>query len=333
MGKQYTYEFSNDVFIRDFKNGRPIAYRLTGIVKIANVLTIDDDKLLRFTLKSPQLQVRPHGSDSQTEFFYHKSPIDNYKNNVFYGIWNSGNISHIYFDASENTALTNVKKAIVDLFQFKNEGDYTENRASGRCVVRYRNTSPSAFRRMKQNCVLENKTVQIVRSEEPLQASVQSHRSADYEFFPGGSLKKIESRDYFHIALEINQKIGGSVDSSVMLRSDENSETVDVIENKSVKEFLSQLNNYKSESLETVPQSVAASIDGNIKKAIEDNEDVLVTSNIGTVQSAKAFLNILPIARVATEKDLIKLLESKKLTEIKVIKMIYFIILKKKKHN
>lgn len=318
-GTQYAYEFSNDVFIKDFKNGRPIAYRLTGTVKVANILTVDDANVLKFTLKSPQLQVRPHGSDSQAKFFFHKSPIDNYNNNDFYGIWTSGNISHIYFDASENVAMSNIKKAIVDLFQFQSEGDYTENRASGRCDARYRNTSPSAFRRMKQNCVLEHKTERIVRPEKPLQTSVQSYRSTDYQFFPGGSISKIESRDYFHIALEVNGKIGGSIDSLVTLTSDGNSQTVDVVEGKSAKEFLSQLKNYKSESLETISQNVAAPINSDIKKAIEDNENALETSNIGTAQSAKAFLNILPIARVAPGKDLIKLLESKKISEIKVL--------------
>lgn len=317
-GKQYTYKFSNDVFIKDFKNGRPIAYRLTGVVKLANILTVDDEKLLKFTLESPQLQVRPHGSDSQTEFIFHKSPIDNYKNQEFYAVWSSGNLSHIYYDASENIAMTNVKKAIVDLFQFKDEGDYTENRASGRCDVRYRHTSPTAIRRMKENCVLANQAGHIVRPEKPLQANVQSYRSTDYEFFNSGAIEKIESRDYFHIALEVNRHIGGSVDSIIVLQSDVDVGEVSAVDSKSAKEFLSQLKNYKSESLETILLNVSAPVDSDIKKAIKDNEDGLATANIGTVPSAKAFLNILPVARVAQQADLIKLLESQDLAAIKV---------------
>lgn len=60
-GDQYSYKFSNDVFIRDFKKGKPVAYRLVGELKVANILSADDVKLLRFSLDSPQLHVRPHG--------------------------------------------------------------------------------------------------------------------------------------------------------------------------------------------------------------------------------------------------------------------------------
>lgn len=319
-GEQYSYQFSNNVFIKDFKNGRPVAYRLVGTVNVANILTVNDDKLLKFTLESPQLHVRPHGSDSQTEFNYHKSPLDNYKNNEFYAIWNLGNISDIYYDAKENVALTNVKKSIVSLFQYKtNEGVYTENRASGKCEVSYKDTAHTAMRRLKQNCVLETKTPLIIRPEEPLQASVQNHRSTDYQFFPDGSIEKIESRDYFHIALEANREIGGSVDSLVVLRTDGHVTEVSKVDNKTPKEFLSQLKNYKGETFETSQQKVDEPINSNIKKAIKENEEALSTSKIGTAQSAKAFLSILPIARVAKKEDIVQLLKAKKFQEIKVL--------------
>lgn len=317
--EQYSYQFSNDVFIKDFKNGRPVAYRLVGKLNVANILSADDAKLLKFTLESPQLHVRPHKSDSQTEFNYHKSPLDNYKNNEFYAVWNAGNVTDIYYEANENVALTNIKKAIVSLFQYKtSEGDYTENRASGRCEVSYRATSHTAIRRMKQNCVLETKTNRIVRSEEPLQASVQNYRSTDYQFFADGSISKIESRDYFHIALEANREIGGSVDSIVVLSTDGHLRKVSKADEKSHKDYLLQLTNYKGESLETNLQAVQEPIQSNIKKAIKDNEAALATSSIGTVQSAKAFLNILPIARIAKKDDIVALLQAKKFAEIKV---------------
>lgn len=318
-GEQYSYQFTNDVFIKDFKNGRPVAYRLIGALKVANILTTDDAKLLKFTLDSPQLHVRPHKSDSQTEFRYHKSPLDNYKNNDFYAIWTAGNVGDIYFDASENVALTNIKKAIVSLFQYKtSEGVYTENRSSGRCEVRYRETSHTAIRRMKENCVLETKINRIVRAEVPLQTSVQNHRSTNYEFFADGSISKIESRDYFHIALEANREVGGSVDSVVVLSTDGHLIKISKSDSKSPKEFLGKLKNYKGENLETSLQTLELNANSNIKKAIKDNAAALATSNIGTVQSAKAFLSILPIARIAKKDDITALLQSRKFAEIKV---------------
>lgn len=307
------------MFIKDFKNGRPVAYRLVGNLKIANLLTTEDAKLLKFTLEAPQLHVRPHGSDSQTEFHVHKSPLDSYGNHDFYAIWKLGNVSDIYFEANENVALTNVKKAIVSLFQFQtNDGDYIETGASGSCDVQYRQTSQTGIRQKRQNCVLKSKINHFVRPEEPLQMTAQNYRSTDYRFYPDGTIDKIESRDYFHIALEANREIGSSVDSIVVIQSDDNIAKVQTTGSKSPKEFLSQLNNYKGESLETNPQIIKVPVDSNIKKAIKHFENELSTTNIGTVQSAKAFLNILPIARVARKEDIVQLLKSKKLAEIKV---------------
>lgn len=323
-GEQYSYQFSNDVFVRDFKNGKPVAYRLVGDLKVVNILTADDSKLLRFTLNKPQLHVRPHGSDSQTEFHFHKSPLDNYKNNDFYAIWKSGNISDIYFQANENVALVNLKKAIVSLFQYRtNEGDYIENGATGRCDVRYHEISHTGVRQMKQNCVLEQKIERIVRPEQPLQMSVQSYRSADYRFFPDGSIDKIESRDYFHIALAANREIGGSVDSIVILQSDENVAKIEPADSKSPKEYLSQLKNYKSEGLETTAHAIEKTLESNIKKTIKQHEDGLSTKNVGTIQSSKAFLNSLPIARAAKKEDIVQLLKHPKMAGIKVCDCIF----------
>lgn len=296
-----------------------MAYRLIGSLKVVNILTADDVKLLRFTLNSPQLHVRPHGSDSQSEFHFHKSPLDNYKNNEFYALWKLGNVSDIYYEASENVALTNIKKAIVGLFQFQlHDGDYMETGASGNCKVQYRETSPTSVRRMKKNCVAKSKIDSFFRPETPLQMSAQNYRSADYKFFPDGAIDKIESRDYFHIALEANREIGGSIDSIVVLQSDEKAAKVKIVDSKSPKEYLSQLKNYKGEHLESSSQTIKTPINANIKKAIKEYQEDLSTSKIGTIQSAKAFLNILPIARVAQKDDIVQLLKSQKLAEIKV---------------
>lgn len=311
--------------MKDFKNGKPVAYRLVGDLKVVNILTADDSKLLRFTLNNPQLHVRPHGSDSQAEFFFHRSPLDNYKNHDFYAVWKSGNISDIYFQADENVALINVKKAIVSLFQYRtSDGDYIENGATGRCDVRYREISHTGVRQMRHNCVLEQKVERIVRPEQPLQMSVQSYRSADYRFFPDGSIDKIESRDYFHIALAGNHEIGGSIDSIVTLQSDENVAKIKPIDSKSVKEYLSQLKNYKSEGLETTANTIETTAKGNIKKIIKQHEDAISTKSVGSIQSSKAFIDILPIARAAKKDEIAQLLKHPKLAEIKVSNCIRF---------
>lgn len=316
----------NDVYVKDFKDGKPIAYRLTGTVKIANILSFNESKLLKLTVESPQLHVRPHGSLSQTEFEFHRSPLDNYQNNDFYGVWESGNISNIYYQVDENIALLNVKKSILSLFQFNvNDGDYIEFSESGRCDVSSRQISQTGVRKMKRNCDLEKKFEKLVRSEPSLQVSVQSHRSTDYEFFADTSVKKIASRDYFHIALEANREIGGSIDSIINLCSDENIKKVESADSNSPKEFLLNLKKYKSGSLEADIQQISSLPKSSVKKIINDNIDGLSTSNIGTLKAAKSFLKILPAVRNAKKSELVSLLKSTKLKKYVVGSIIFFI--------
>lgn len=320
VGKQYTYQFSNDVFIKDFKEGKPVAYRIIGTLKVANILALDDTKLLKFTLESPELNVRPHGSYSQTEFHYHKSPLNNYRNKEFYALWKSNNITDIYFDASENVALVNVKKAVASLFHYKTkEGDYSETRASGNCDVSYIETSQSgSIKRMKRNCVLTSNTSKLIRSEVPLQVSIQNYRSSDYAFYADGSVSKVESRDYFHIALEGNRNVGGSVDSIILIHNDGSLTDVNIANEISPKEYLAKLTNYRGDTLETEIQSNTVSEDSSIKKIIQENVDSLKFSSVGTLQSAQAFLNVFPVASNAKKDDLIAVLKSKKFADVKV---------------
>lgn len=319
MGEQYSFDFSNNVFIRDFKNGKPIAYRTTGILKVANILVDGDSKLLKFTLNTAQLNVRPHGSLSQTEFHFHKSPLDNYRNKEFYSIWHQGNVTHIYVDADEDVALVNMKKSLISLFQYQTkEGHYNEVRTSGTCKVTYRETSHTGLRRMKQNCVLAEQKNRIVRAEKPLLASTQNYRNTDYEFFADGAVNRIESRDYFHIALEANRDIGGSVDSVIVLVNDAHPVKVSAVDDESPKEYLAKLKNYKGLNVEGNEQIIEQSIDSNIKKAVKDNVEALGSAKVGTLESAKAFLHILSVARHAGKGDIVQLLKSKKLAEIKV---------------
>lgn len=316
---------SNDVFVHDFKGGKPIAYRLNGVVRVATIFEDGESKLLEFSLESPELHVRPHGSLSQTEFKFHRSPLDNYKNNAFYSIWSQGNISEIYVDTAEETAMVNLKKAIVGLFQRKtSEGNFDEEDASGVCNVEYRDTSHTSSRKTKRNCSLSKKVVGFERFEQPLRVAVQNHRSTEYKYLPDGNFDSIESRDYFSVALEANRKLGGSVDSFVMLQTDETISDVTPIASKSAKEYLLTLKKYKSESIQSEPLIDAVPAKQSLKKVIKQNLDNLDVVNLGTLNAANAFIELLPLVRKANKVELIQILKSNSLLERKVRKILIF---------
>lgn len=306
--------------MRDFKGGKPIAYRLTGDLKISCMNADDSSKLLKFELNGPTLNVRPHSSVSQTEFVYHKSPLDAYTNEPFYAIWTKENVSHVYVHAEEELALVNLKKGLVSLFQFKTtEDDVRENDVSGACDVRYRNTSPTSIRKTKANCVASSKTVHFVRKERALRVKVQNHRSTSITFAANGQLDTVESRDYFHIALEANPKIGSSVDSFIALKSNGKLIDVKAAKEKSPKKFLLSLKHYKSESLETLPQiSDKTTATRNFKQKVKNLADNLDWNRLGTKEASTAFVQLLPAAREASKADFLKTLRLKKIGDVKV---------------
>lgn len=279
--------------------------------------------MLKFTLNSPELHVRPHGSNSQTEFVYHKSPLDQYQNSVFYGIWQAGNITDIYYDAKENVDLVNIKKALVALFQYKTEaGDYTETHAAGQCDVNYEQTSlTGTFKRLVRNCVQADSVKTFIRPEIPLQVNIQSYRSTDYEFADDQSIQEILSRDYFRITMQGNNDVGGAIDSLIKLRRDGKSEAGSISSETNPKEYLSKLTNYKSDRLEsTVQEATTDAQQTNVKKLLGANIDQLGLSSVGSATSAKAFLDILPTASTATKEELVAVLKAKKFANITVRK-------------
>lgn len=319
LGKQLSFDFTNDVFVHDFKGGKPVAYRLKAVLKVATIFADATSRLLKFDLESPALHVRPHGSLSQTEFAFHASPLDLYENQPFYAIWNKKNISEIYVAANENSSLVNLKKGIVSLFQFKTEsGDFLERDASGLCKVTYRDASPSSFYKTKHTCRSKNEVHVFTRPEKALHVRVQSHRSNAISFLPSGAIESIEGRDYFHISLEVNPKIGNSVDSFMALQTDNNISDVKPIDVKSPKKFLLSLKKYTSEPLEAVAQIVPVSPDATFRKLVKNYSSDLNIKHIGTGKTASAFVELLPLMRRASQSDVLKIFNDKSVAENRV---------------
>lgn len=236
-------------------------------------------------------------------------------------MWQSGNISAIYYDAKENVDLVNIKKALAALVQHQSEaGDYTEVHPAGECRVSYEQTEQTGtLRRLKRSCAHVEDANTFVRPEVPLQANIQSYRSADYEFVGDGTIREILARDYFRITMQGNDDVGGAVDSSIKLHREGNVEAVSVASESSPKEFLAKLSGYKSDRLVTGAISVPERAEKtNVKKLLGANVDRLTADSIGSAESAKAFLDILVAASTATKDELVAVLKAKKLARVQV---------------
>lgn len=314
---ELTYALRSDAYIKDFKTGKPIAYRVAGTVKAASVWGIENTKLLKFKLTSPELHVRPHKSESQTEFGFHKSPLDRYKNDEFYALWTSGKISSVFVSDKEEESLVNLKKAIVSLFQYQIlDGDYQEDDVSGECDVTYTSTSPTSYRKVKRNCQTGNDTSYFTRSDMPLSVSVNSHHTAELVLVNDGSLDSVESRDYHQLTLAANKNVGGSVDCIIKLKSDGSIGKVAVLDVKSVTEAVETLKELKEQSLRTSVLEEKAT--QTIKDIVKERADDLAKEQLGTLHSAYALVDILPIARLASKEQFVQILKARSFQENRV---------------
>lgn len=312
IGKRYAYTLRNDVFINDFKGGKPIAYRLEGTLQAGTVWDAENEKLLKFTLTSPTLHVRPHKSYSQTEFSVHKSPLDSYSNNDFYAHWKQGQITKVFIAENENDALVELKKGLISLFQYQLlDGGHAEIDVSGVCQVTYTSTSPTSYQKLKNKCEPLNGTVSFGRTEVPLSVQVNSYRSTSYKVTPDGSLDTVESRDFHSIKLAANKNVGGTVDSLMTLDWDGRDGKVDVITAVSTTEAIATLTFLKEQPLNVPATERTIRPATTLKAIVKERIDDLDKTYLGTMTSAFALVDIVPIARAANQKEIVQILKAR----------------------
>lgn len=311
MGRRFTYSLRNDVFISDYKGGKPIAYRLTGSLQAGSVWSNEREKLLKFSLESPHLHVRPHKSQSQTEFSQHKSPLDSYSNDEFYAVWENGKITKVFIGEHENEALVNFKKGLVSLFQYQLlDGDHTEDDVSGSCHVKYTSTSPTTYQKLKEKCTKFNGTTYFARPELPLSVVIKRYQGTTYKVSPDGSLDTVESRDFHAVKLAANKNVGSVVDSVISIEWNGKDGHFDTVTASSVSDAVVSLGGLEEQTLESTALASTEEV-LSLKKIVKERIDDLDKDKLGTMASAFVLVDILPIVRLSDKKEIVQVLKAK----------------------
>lgn len=202
----------NDVTINHKKGGKNIGYRLNGILKVGAIWGTDEQKLLKFHLISPKLQTK---SEKSNNYVDQSSPLDAVSNLEFYAIWHLGKITKSFFSKKEDSSVTNLKKALISLFQYQlMDGRYVEDDVSGSCDVVYRSKSANHYEKMKTNCKSDDLGYHS-RDAPAIGVSVVSWRMSDFVVTQDGTLDKVESREYHEIAVNAFKNAGTLFDEFV----------------------------------------------------------------------------------------------------------------------
>lgn len=205
IGSERSYALVNDVTIVHKLGGKSIGYRLNGILKVGAIWGNDEEKLLKFHLISPKLQTK---SEKSENFVDQSSPLDSVSNLEFYATWHLGKITKSFFSKKEDISVSNVKKALISLFQYQlMDGRYVEDDVSGRCDVVYRSKSANHYEKMKTKCTSDNLGYHS-RDTTAIGVSVVSWRMSDFVVTQDGTLDKVECREYHEIAVNAFKNAG-----------------------------------------------------------------------------------------------------------------------------
>ncbi|CAG9812767.1 unnamed protein product [Phaedon cochleariae] len=297
-----------------------VGFYVDGEVTISVVWGTGSQKLLKIELTSPQLHIRSRKTSSSDGFIPHSSKLDGVLNKPFLVVWNNGKIEKVLLAKGETTSLINLKKGIASLFQFQIiDGEAKETDTSGSCTVKYSSLSPINFQKTKTEC--ESKDFRYIKnSNEILGIEVVSSRQTEYELDSSFThLKSINSKETHMIYLMIKAELGNYVESEQILSILErtiitplNSENIDqAIEKIASTEGLT----FTQETLLTENEPSSDDLISFTKK-VENLRNHLKPESIGTLKSAKIFIELVNAARSANKDEISKVLSSKKNKQI-----------------
>lgn len=288
---------------------------MTGTVKVGTVWGNDAKNLLKFELISPKLHVKSKNSLQYSEQY---SLIDSVEQSVFYAQWNMGKIYKIYINKDDNLSTRNLNKGIASLFQYQLlDGFSKEDDVSGSCDVHYVSKSSSRYMKTKSNCK-SNDVNYHFRSDKPIGLNVQSTRTAEYFVTPEGVMEKVECKEFHKIEIAANGKAGSSLESKMNLKFDGSISDITTLKSKSFKEAAEQLTGYEKSILMSSQENQCKD-EGclSLKELIKLYKENLSNENIGKKESSLAMIKLIPVARITSTEDLVKILKARSTQEIK----------------
>lgn len=288
---------------------------MTGTLKVGTVWGNDAKNLLKFELISPKIHIKSKNSLQFTEQY---SPIETIGENIFYAQWNMGQINKIYLNADDNLSTKNLNKGIASLFQYQLlDGNSKEDDVSGSCDVHYNSKSSTRYVKTKSNCK-SNDVNYHFRSDKPIGLNIKSTRRAEYFVTPEGVMEKVESKEYHKIEMTANGKAGSSLESTMNLKFDGSISDITTLKSATFKEAVEQLTGYEKSILMS-SQEQQCKDEGclPLKDLVKLYKDSLSNENIGTKESSLAMIKLIPVARITSSDDLLRILKARSTQEIK----------------
>ncbi|CAG9865398.1 unnamed protein product [Phyllotreta striolata] len=332
-GRAYSYEYRSIVSLNEEnRSGKvqaenPGGFSVEGDVTVQVVAEIEGGgRCLKIEFLSPKLRV-----PSKDRLVFQPSRLDATKNSPFFALWESGKVSGIFLEESEEVSMKNLKKGIASLLQFQlvnGKLETEETDSSGKCSTVYISTTdfPSNLTKTKSNCISPDLDKQEIPQNPSLSVEILSKRTTNYQFQQNPDrISSIHSREIHSAFLSAREEMGNRLETeeTLILRRFGN---VD-IENSQKKagkadEFVENFGRekgltYARESLLTeIERNADGDVGKSFGKTVEFHRDSLKVAEVATTKQSRAFLEVLKAARKAEKRELLDVLKAKKNKEI-----------------
>lgn len=328
-GDSLVYQWKSVVLLNEIEEtSKNVGFSLDGTVVVSSIWGNDHKKILKLELLHPKLHVKSRKAPEPEGFIAHSSNLNLYKNQPFVVSWNRGIIDKIFTAKDEEISLKNLKKGIAGLLQIQAlDGEIPETDASGHCITTYTSISPSIISKTKLNCSSEDVTYKK-HIDEILGTNLYSRRDTEFLIDDSGNfLKSIISKETHQLSFQANGELGGKIKTEQTLNYQE-TKPCDIIKAGSFEEAISEA----SRSINVIENTLlteAEPLNDEIRKKKFNKELDLLrgnlkTENLGSLKAAKAFVDLLAVAKISSTEDIAKALGSKK--NVNILSQIYDVL-------
>ncbi|XP_012277607.1 microsomal triglyceride transfer protein large subunit [Orussus abietinus] len=327
LGSGYKYRLRTTVLFREAgppRMGGDVGFRVTGELTATAVWQDPKDPdtfLLNLQVYSPQLWIKSRKAPEPEGFVEHSSRLDEVSKERILVVWKHGEVKAVYLNPLESVSSLNLKRGLASLFQYRTLDEEVQERdSSGLCDVSYTTLGLRNILKQKRNCVENGLPPRNEQKNPAFGVKLRSQRNSTYELSQSLLPSAVYDQELHEMVLVANPDVGTTVESDRVLERLPDTVELNPVQAKTLRDAVFLMEpEYKEDSL-SLQMEPAACVDSacpSLEEVVEEKREALENSNLGTVKSALAFLDLVPLVREARAEDLSKLLKSPRNRQIK----------------
>ncbi|KAL1497490.1 hypothetical protein ABEB36_008445 [Hypothenemus hampei] len=311
--KQVGYRWTSSVYFNELHedNISNVGFSLQGKLLVSHVWGNEENDILKLELKEIEIEKGPQEGALKTV----KNVDAN--NEPFFIVVNTKSILRLFIAKNENN-LRNIKKGVSNLFQTGTSEHYYLENSSETCKVSY--TCEDFIRKKEiQQCTDEDLNTANVY-DPILGVKILSNRLIEYSFTNNDHVNFVQGilhQENHRVLNEAREELVALIKVEQTLKYEDTQDSVPLNVNN-LEDAIKQLHNedFEEESLSIKANHFENRGKNDFRDKVAALRHDLTDKHLGKLQSAKAFLSLIDLARSSATSEISKVLTSKKNNKI-----------------